>query len=107
MPSARGGVAFLHALRRNPEQVVRPFMVLGRSRRGIDFDALDGLPTHLFFVLGLKFEELYLPWLQKLSRMFADPDAAKAVLDAPDAEAIYRAVAAEERRLEPEASAAR
>lgn len=107
MPSARSGVAFLHALRRNPEQVVRPFMVLGRSRRGIDFDALDGLPTHLFFVLGLKFEELYLPWLQKLSRMFADPEAAKAVLDAPDAEAIYQAVTAEERRLEPEASAAR
>lgn len=107
MPSARGGVAFLHALRRNPEQVVRPFMVLGRSRGGVDFDALDGMPTHLFFVLGLKFEELYLPWLQKLSRMFADRGAVKAVIDAPDAEAIFQAVTAEERRLEPEAGAAR
>jgi PTS system fructose-specific IIC component len=81
-------------------------MVLGRSRNGVDFDALDGLPTHLFFVLGLKFEELYLPWLQKLSQMFADEAAVKAILDASDADAIFRAVSAEERRLEPEASAA-
>jgi excisionase family DNA binding protein len=106
MPSARGGIAFLHALRRNPEQVVRPFMVLGRSRSGVDFDALDGMPTHLFFVLGLKFEELYLPWLQKLSQMFADEAAVKPILDASDADAIFQAVSAEERRLEPEASAA-
>ena len=57
LPSAIGnGIAFLHSLRRNPEQVVRPFMVLGRSKEGVDFDALDGNPTHLFFVLGLKYE---------------------------------------------------
>lgn len=102
MPGARGnGIAFLHALRRNPVQVVRPFMVLGRSRSGVDFDSLDGLPTHLFFVLGLKFEELYLPWLHKLSQMFADGDAVKAILEAPDARAIFEAVSAEERRLAP------
>jgi len=53
MPSATGnGVAFLHTVRRNPQQVVRPFMVLGRSKEGVDFDALDGKPTHLFFVLA-------------------------------------------------------
>src|SRR5208337_4915554 len=42
MPSATGnGVAFLHSLHRNPEKVVKPFMVMGRSRQGVDFDALD------------------------------------------------------------------
>ena len=72
MPSAmRNGVAFLHTLYRNPERVVRPFMVLGRSQDGVDFDSLDGEPTHLFFVLGLKFQELELPWLSKLSQMCA------------------------------------
>jgi PTS system fructose-specific IIC component len=106
MPGARGnGIAFLHALRRNPVQVVRPFMVLGRSRNGVDFDALDGKPTHLFFVLGLKFEELYLPWLHKLSQMFAEGEVVKTLLAAPDAPGIFEAVTAEERRLEPVASA--
>jgi excisionase family DNA binding protein len=103
MPSATGnGIAFLHTLRRNPEQVTRPFMVLGRSRSGVDFDALDGGLTHLFFVLGLKFDELYLPWLHKLSQMFADRSAALAIMNALNAKAIFAAVAAAERRLEPE-----
>jgi excisionase family DNA binding protein len=103
MPSGMGnGIAFLHTLRRNPEQIVRPFMVLGRSREGVDFDALDGKPTHLFFVLGLKFDELFLPWLHKLSQMFLREEAVRAVLDAPDADAIFEAVARAERNLEPE-----
>jgi mannitol/fructose-specific phosphotransferase system IIA component (Ntr-type) len=81
-------------------------MVLGRSRNGIDFDALDGGLTHLFFVLGLKFDELYLPWLHKLSQMFADQDAVMAIINAPDAGAIFDAVSAAERRFEPRARAA-
>ena len=107
MPSAIGnGIAFLHTLRRNPEQVARPFMVLGRSRDGIDFDALDGAPTHLFFVLGLKYEELHLPWLHKLSQMFARDGAVRAVLDAPDAGSIYAVLAEAERKVEPKAKTA-
>jgi excisionase family DNA binding protein len=103
MPSGMGnGIAFLHTLRRNPEQITRPFMVLGRSHEGVDFDALDGKPTHLFFVLGLKFDELFLPWLHKLSQMFLRDETVRAVLDAPDAEAIFDAVAQAERSLEPE-----
>lgn len=102
MPTAMGGIAFLHSLRRNSEQVVRPFMLLGRSHEGVDFDALDGRLTHLFFALGLKYEELYLPWLHKLSQMFAREDAVQSILDAPDAAAIFQAVAEAERRLEPE-----
>jgi excisionase family DNA binding protein len=103
MPSALGnGIAFMHTLRRNPEQVVRPFMVLGRSTAGVDFDALDGRRTHLFFVLGLKYDELQMPWLQKLSQMLVQGDAVKAVLAAPDIEAIYKVLSDAERRLEPE-----
>src|SRR5213593_2531109 len=100
MPSATGnGIAFLHTLHRNPDQVVRPFMVLGRSKRGVDFAALDGRPTHLFFVLGLKYEELHLPWLTKLSHMLARPQAVEALVAAADAAAIYEALADAERKL--------
>jgi excisionase family DNA binding protein len=103
MPSAIGnGLAFLHTLRRHPEQVVKPFMVLGRSREGIDFDALDGKPTHLFFVLGLKYEELHLPWLAKLVQMLAQADIVPSLLRASSADAIYGLLADAERRLDPE-----
>jgi excisionase family DNA binding protein len=101
MPSAvGGGSAFLHTLRRHPEQVVRPFMVLGRSVVGVDFDSLDGEPTHLFFVLGLRFEELHLPWLHKLTQMLARPGAVESLVKAPNALAIYQALSEAERKLE-------
>jgi len=102
MPSAVGnGVAFLHTMYRHPEHVVRPFMVLGRSVAGVDFDALDGKLTHLFFVLGLKFHELHLPWLAKLSQMFARTEATQALLEAPGATAIFEGLSAVERDLFP------
>jgi len=102
MPSATGnGLAFLHTLRRHPEQVVKPFMVLGRSREGIDFDALDGKPTHLFFVLGLKYDVLHLPWLAKLVQMLAQGNVVSSLLEAPDATSTYELLAAAERNLGP------
>jgi PTS system nitrogen regulatory IIA component len=100
LPSATGnGVAFMHTLQRHPEHVVRPFMVLGRSRAGVDFDALDGKLTHLFFVLGLKYQELHLPWLAKLWQMCARGDAIEALMAAPTADAIFEALSNAERDL--------
>jgi PTS system nitrogen regulatory IIA component len=108
MPSATGnGLAFLHTLRRHPEQITKPFVVIGRSASGVDFDALDGLPTHLFFVLGLRYEELHLPWLARLVQMLAQTEIVPALLEANSAAAIYEILAAAERKLEPRASPAR
>jgi len=102
MPSATGnGLAFLHTLHRNPQQVVRPFMILGRSPSGVDFDALDGKPTHLFFVLGLKYDELHLPWLSKLVQILAQPEVAPALLQAVNAEQIFVRLSEAERKLGP------
>jgi excisionase family DNA binding protein len=102
MPSAVGkGLAFLHTLRRHPEQVVKPFMLLGRSSEGVDFDALDGRLTHLFFVLGLRYEELHLPWLSKLVQMLAQPQVIPSLLEAAGAAAIYDQLFEAERKLEP------
>lgn len=107
MPTAVGnGLAFLHTLRRHPDQVVRPFMVLGRSRAGLDFDALDGAPTHLLFVLGLRYQELHLPWLTKLAHMLAAPAAREELLAAPNAEGMYDVLVAAERRLRESSAAA-
>ena len=100
MPSATGdGLAFLHTLNRHPEHVVKPFMVFGRSRSGVDFDALDGELTHLIFVLGLKYHELYLPWLAKLPQMCARPETLRTLLDAVTADSIFAALSDAERDL--------
>lgn len=102
MPSAIGnGIAFLHTLHRNPERVTRPFMVLGRSSSGVDFDSLDGKATHLFFVLGLKYTELHLPWLQKLSQILIDRDRVRSLMAAEDAQSIFKILQEAERSLAP------
>ena len=102
MPSAVGnGLALLHTLRCHPEQIVRPFMLLGRSREGLSFDAIDGQPVHLFFVLGLKYEELRLPWLARLVQMLAKPESIQPLLRAPDAQVLFSALLEAERKLGP------
>jgi nitrogen PTS system EIIA component len=102
MPSAMGnGLAFLHTLRRHPEQISKPFMVLGRSRPGVDFDALDNKPTHLFFVLGLRYDELHLPWLAKLVQMLMQPGVVPALMDAGDSATLYEHLTDAERKLQP------
>jgi len=93
LPSAVGhGVAFPHTLGRHPEQVTRPFILLGRSRTGIEFGAPDGKPVGLVFVMGLRYEELHLPWLAKLSRLLQDRAVRNTLLSAPDASALYRSL---------------
>lgn len=89
MPAAVGnGYAVLHTLRRHPERVAKPFMVLGRSTGGVDFDSLDGEPTHIFFVLGLRYDELELPWLSEIVRHFESRKILSVLLEAADSSAI-------------------
>jgi mannitol/fructose-specific phosphotransferase system IIA component (Ntr-type) len=74
-------------------------MILGRSRGGVDFDALDGKPTHLFFVLGLKYHELHLPWLAKLPQMCSRPETLRTLMAAVNAGSIFAALSDAERDL--------
>ena len=68
-----GGVAFLHTRARDKGKIARPFIIVGRSWKGIEFGAPDGKPTFLFFLLGLKYDRLHLPILGRLARALRNP----------------------------------
>jgi excisionase family DNA binding protein len=68
-----GGVAFLHTRAKDKGKINRPFVVVGRSWEGIAFNAPDGHPTYLFFLLGLKYDRLHLPILGRLARALRNP----------------------------------
>lgn len=68
-----GGVAFLHTRAKDKGKISRPFIVVGRSWEGVDFGAPDGRPTHMFFLLGLKYDKLHLPILGRLARALRNP----------------------------------
>jgi len=70
----------------------------GRSRAGIDFHAIDGKPTHLFFVLFAPENSagIHLKALARISRLFKTPSFRAAVVEAQDAAAIHRQIAEED-----------
>jgi len=78
----------------------RVFAAFGRSPAGVDFQSLDGKPTHLFFLLVAPEESAgaHLKALARISRLLKD-DAFRARLrEAPDAEALYRTIREEDAR---------
>ena len=70
----------------------------GRSPAGIDFRAIDGRPTHLFFALFAPENSAgaHLKALARISRIFKNPSFRDAILRAPSAEEIYRLIEAED-----------
>jgi PTS system nitrogen regulatory IIA component len=67
------GVAIPHARLESLDRLLAGY---GRSRSGIDFDSVDGKPTHLFFLLVAPGKEgsSHLLTLARLSRLLSKPD---------------------------------
>jgi len=86
------GIAIPHGKLKGLERLVIAF---GRSRQGIDFDAIDGKPVHIFFLLMAPESSTgqHLKALAKISRMLKDPGFRSDLMDAKNAEEIYRKIA--------------
>lgn len=69
-------------------------VAFGRSRKGIAFEALDGKPVHLFFLLLAPENSAgqHLKTLAKISRMLRDEKFRKSLLEAAGQEAILRII---------------
>ena len=70
----------------------------GRSKRGVDFAAIDGKPTYLFFVLFAPENSagIHLKALARISRLFKQPQFRQAILSAEGAPAIFRLISEED-----------
>lgn len=89
------GVAIPHGKLTGLPGLVAAF---GVSKEGIDFDAIDGKPTYLFFSLLAPENSagIHLKALARISRLFKNPAFRKAIIEAPDAAAIYHLIATED-----------
>lgn len=85
------GVAIPHA--RN-EAISQMSIALGRSREGIDFEALDHAPVHLVFMLAtpLNAGAEHLKALARLARILRHPEYRQAILDADTKEEIIQII---------------
>ena len=74
----------------------------GRARRarcpGIEFESIDGKPTHLIFMLVAPVSStgVHLKALARLSRLFRDADFRRRLLAAPTREDMYQVIADED-----------
>ncbi len=93
-----GGVALPHA---KTPLVGKPILVFGRSKTGIAYDALDGKPVYLFFLLisDLNSIGVYLTLLARVSRLLKDRTFRGSLLNAEDSVTIYARI--EEQDLLP------
>jgi len=74
---------------------------LGISKKGIDFDALDGESAYIFFLLVAPIDSAgpHLKALAKISRLFKDKYTRDHLKTAKDEKAIIKAIKLEEERL--------
>ena len=86
------GIAIPHGKIPGLDEMVVSF---GRSREGIAFEAMDGKPVHLFFLLMAPENSAgqHLKALAKISRMLKDPNFRKNLLNAEMHEDLFRIIA--------------
>ncbi len=90
------GVAIPHPRQGHPEVVERLVAVFGRSRDGIDFDALDGEPVYIFFLLCAPTDSEHLKALAKLSRFLRKKAFRERLIAAQAPEEVYDILLEEE-----------
>ncbi|HTG81809.1 MAG TPA: PTS sugar transporter subunit IIA [Geobacteraceae bacterium] len=91
------GIAIPHG---KLKRLARPVLVFGRSLKGIDFDALDGRKVYLLFLIMASEDAVgvHLKLLARISRILKDSDVRRALLDAPDAAAMYEIIREQDSR---------
>ena len=70
----------------------------GRSKQGVNFNAIDGKPTYLFFTLFAPENSAgaHLKALARISRIFTNPTFRQSILKAADAAEMYRLIETED-----------
>jgi PTS system nitrogen regulatory IIA component len=89
------GVAIPHGKSKDVKRLLASF---GRSLAGMDFQAMDGKPTHLFFLLVAPENSAgtHLKALARISRLMKDNVFRKRLMEVSSGEEIYSLFSAED-----------
>ena len=92
------GVAIPHGKLPGLQRLVASF---ARSRAGVDFESIDGQPTHHFFLLVVPEHSggQYLKALARISRFFRDPAFRQNLAEGEAVEDVIRAIEEEDAKL--------
>jgi PTS system nitrogen regulatory IIA component len=90
------GIAIPHGKLRSLQSLLVSF---GRSQKGVDFEAIDGKPAHLFFLLMAPENSTgdHLRMLAGISRLLKDDTFRQRLMTAEDQHKLYTVIADEDR----------
>ena len=74
--------------------ISHPIISFGRSRKGLDFESMDGEPAYLFFLLVApeNSASIHLKALAKIARILKNRTFRKILLEAPTREELYQTI---------------
>lgn len=92
------GIAIPHGKVRELDELILSF---GRSLEGIDFDSMDGRPSHLFFLLVAPENSagVHLRALAKISRLLKSAQFRKKLMDAHTTDEIFHIIHEEDKEF--------
>ena len=90
-----GGIGIPHGKMKDIESLVLGF---GLSRKGVDFESLDGKPTHIFFLLVTPENStgLHLKLLARISRILKNEPFKDRLINASDGDEIFAIIKEED-----------
>lgn len=92
-----GGIAIPHGKMAELEKII---VLFARSRRGVEFAAVDGQPVHLFFLLLAPENSagIHLKTLAQISRMLKNQGFCDKLLEASDGLSLFAMIKLEDER---------
>ncbi len=92
------GIAIPHGKIQDLDELILSF---GRSTRGIEFDSMDGRPTHLFFLLIAPENSagIHLRALAKISRLLKSAHFRQRLLEAGNKEELFQVIQEENKEF--------
>jgi PTS system nitrogen regulatory IIA component len=74
--------------------IIAPIISFGRSRKGLDFESMDGQPVFLFFLLVAPEDSasVHLKALARIAKMLKDSNFRKLLIEAPNRKELYKII---------------
>jgi nitrogen PTS system EIIA component len=93
------GIALPHSRNALVGLVAQPILVFGRHKKGIPYEAIDGIPARLFFLLVAPTVTQHLSMLARISRVLRDPKLRQNLLKAEKPEQVLSLIREAEAKL--------
>ena len=94
------GIALPHARNALVRLVDRPVIVFGRHAQGVPYEAIDGVPVRLFFLLIAPTVTQHLAILARISRLLRDPKLRQNLLVADRPETVLTLIREAESKMQ-------